>query len=299
LESVLDPFNLPVEVFHNLIATYQAHLPVWQRYWEARRRALGLQEIRPYDLFAPLAMDPPKVSYTQAVEWLDVALRPLGEDYVALVRQVCLEKRWVDWAPNAGKMHGAFAMFAFDMPPWILMSYDESVMSMSVLAHELGHALQHHLIAQNQPDIYNDFPSMVIAETASNFHQAMLRSFLLQGKAGDRDFQLALLDEALFVFHRYFFIMPTLARFEDEVYRRADSGQPLTAEILNNLMADLFAEGYGTTLADERDRTALTWAQFPHLYNPFYTFQYAIGISCRLADKILSGRPGAAEAYLR
>jgi oligoendopeptidase F len=95
--------------------------------------------------------------------------------------------------------------------------------------------------------------------------------------------------------------MPTLARFEDEVYRRAESGKPLTAEILNNLMADMYAEGYGTTMSDDRDRTAITWAQFGHLYRPYYTFQYAIGLSAAhaLADNILSGEPGAAEGYLR
>ena len=70
----------------------------------------------------------------------------------------------------------------------------------------------------------------------------------------------------MFNFHRYFFIMPTLARFELEVFSRAEKGQPLNADILNGIMGGFFAEGYGSTLEDDPDRTAITWAQFQHLY---------------------------------
>ena len=62
----------------------------------------------------------------------------------------------------------------------------------------------------------------------------------------------------------------------------------------------VFAEGYGDTMTDDRERTAITWAQFRHLYVPFYTFQYSIGISAAhtLAYKILAGEPGAVDNYL-
>jgi len=123
---------------------------------------------------------------------------------------------------------------------------------------------------------------------------------LLESKADDEVFQLTLIDETLFNFHRYFFIMPTLARFEFEVFSRAEKDEPLTAEILNDLMADLYAEGYGDTMTDDRERTAITWAQFGHLYYPFYTFQYAIGISAAhaLADNVLTGSHEAVDNYL-
>jgi oligoendopeptidase F len=114
-------------------------------------------------------------------------------------------------------------------------------------------------------------------------------------------FQLALIQEAMDNFHRYFFIMPTLARFEYEVHERVNAGKPLTADILNGIMAELFAEGYGTTMTDDRERSAITWAQFSHLYEAYYTFQYATGISAAhaLADKVLSGEKDAAANYLK
>ena len=92
--------------------------------------------------------------------------------------------------------------------------------------------------------------------------------------------------------HRYFFIMPTLARFELEAHERAERGQALTADDLNELMADLFSEGYGTEMQVDRERVGSTWAQFPHMYMNFYVFQYATGIAAAhaLSRRLLDGR---------
>jgi oligoendopeptidase F len=109
-----------------------------------------------------------------------------------------------------------------------------------------------------------------------------------------------MVEEAMDNFHRYFFIMPTLARFELEVFTRAEQGKPLTVKVLNQIMAEKFSEGYGDTMTDDPERTAITWATFLHLYMPFYTFQYAIGISAAhaIAAKVQAGAPGAAASYL-
>jgi oligoendopeptidase F len=158
-----------------------------------------------------------------------------------------------------------------------------------------------YAFAQNQPIVYNDYGaiSSTVTETASNFNQAMTRAYLRKIKGADDNFQLAMIDEAMSNFHRYFFVMPTLARFELEVYERAKAGKPLTADVFKEIMAGLFAEGYGDTMDDDPERTAITWAEFLHLYIPFYPFQYAIGISAAhaAADKVLAGEEGAAEGY--
>ena len=128
----------------------------------------------------------------------------------------------------------------------------------------------------------------------------MTRAHLLNTKT-DKYFQIALLEEAMDNFHRYFFIMPMLAQFELEVHKRAERGQGVTADDLNALMADLFAEGYGSEMRYDRDRTGITWATFGHLYQDYYVFQYATGISGAhaLSHRILSGVPNAAADYLR
>ena len=69
---------------------------------------------------------------------------------------------------------------------------------------------------------------------------------------------------------------------------------------MNALMADLFSEGYGGEMHVDRDRVSITWATFGHLYRDYYVYQYATGISGAhaLAQRILSGEPGAVQAYL-
>ena len=130
--------------------------------------------------------------------------------------------------------------------------------------------------------------------------QAMVRAHLLKTHP-ERAFQVSVIEEAMANFYRYFFIMPTLARFELETHTRVEQGQPLTADSLIALMADLFAEGYGSDLVMDRERTGSTWAQFStHLYSNFYVYQYATGISGAhaLARGVLDGKPGAVERYL-
>src|SRR5205807_1854786 len=130
-----------------------------------------------------------------------------GDQYVETLRNGCLSDRWVDVYPNKGKTSGAFSDGFPGTYPFILMSYTDDVFSLSTLAHELGHSLHSYLTWQNQPLVYSQY-SMFVAETASNFNQALVRSYLLKNR-DDVDFQLALLEEAMNNFHRYFFIMPT------------------------------------------------------------------------------------------
>ncbi|MGB1286457.1 MAG: M3 family oligoendopeptidase, partial [Aggregatilineales bacterium] len=297
LESQLAPNNIPLEVFHNLIDTFRENIGTWHRYWEVKRNALGVDKMRPYDIWAPLVENEPEVSYEQAVQWVADGMMPLGEDYVEIMRKGCLEERWVDYAVNKGKRQGAFSYGSYDTAPYIMMSFNNNLKAMSTLAHELGHSMHSYYSRKTQPQVYAGY-TMFVAEVASNFNQALTRAKLFETQ-DDKTFQIALIEEAMSNFHRYFFIMPTLARFEFEVHSRAEQGKPLSADILNGIMSEFYAEGYGDTMTDDADRTGITWAQFGHLYVPYYTFQYSTGISAAhaLADDILAGDESARKNY--
>ncbi|MBB6480050.1 oligoendopeptidase F [Spirochaeta isovalerica] len=299
LQYKLSPYNIPTDVFHNLIDTFKSKLPVWHRYWDVKRRLLKLDEMRPYDIWAPLTEKQPEYSFTEAVDLIGKGMAPLGDKYVSTVRKGCLEDRWVDYGRNKGKSQGAFSYGTYDTYPCIMLSYDNTLTEVSTLAHELGHSMHSYLTHENQS--YSDSHySMFVAEVASNFNQAMVRDYLFKTDE-DRDFQLAVIQEAMDNIHRYFFIMPTLARFEFEVFRRLEAGEPLNADILQEIMSGFYAEGYGDALKDDEERTSITWATFGHLYEPFYTFQYATGISAAhaLCYGILDGKENAVENYLK
>jgi oligoendopeptidase F len=302
LEGALEPNHIPAAVFHNVIRAFRDNLGTWHRYWRVRRKALGLGILKPYDTRAELGATRLKVPYEQAVEWIAEGVKPMGEEYVAVLRRGALEERWVDVYPNNGKRMGAFSSGVQGTFPFILMSYNDDIYSMSTLAHELGHSMHSYYARKTQPYVYSGY-GLFQAEVASNMHQALTRRYLLAANQ-DPEFQIAVIEEAMANFYRYFFIMPSLARFELEIHERVEGGGALTADYLNGLMADLIAEVYGSEVElseRDRDRTGSTWAQFhTHLYSNFYVFQYATGIAGanHLAGRVAAGDPDAVQSYL-
>lgn len=299
LVASLAPNRIPEGVFHNLINVFKQNLPLWHRYWRIRKKALGVETLHWYDTVAPLSKNPPVVSFEQAVHWIADGMRPLGGDYTEVLRAGCLDERWVDYAINQGKRAGAFSSGSYDTYPYIMMSYGDDLFSLSTLAHELGHSMHSYLARKTQPYVYAGY-SLFVAEVASNFNQALTRAYLFATQP-DRDFQLTLIDEAMSNFRRYFFIMPTLARFELEMHERVERGAAVNARSLIDLCADLFGEGFGDALEMDRMPMGLQWAEFGHLYSNFYVYQYATGIAGAhaLADQVLNDPSGApASNYL-
>lgn len=298
LEAALFEDNIPTEVFHNLLEIYERRLPIWHRYFELRRRLLDVEELQPYDIWAPLVAERPDLSYETAVEWICEGLAPMGENYVQTVRNGCLEDRWVDPYPNKGKRAGAFSYGTKGTPPFIVMNFTGSVLNLSTLAHELGHSMHSYYAWREQPMVYCDY-SLFAAEVASNFHQALVRAHLLEERE-DRTLQVMLLEEAFSNFNRYLLEMPTLARFELELHERVARGEGLSADDMIELCTELFSKAYGEAMHVEAENIGMRWAHFTHLYRDYYVFQYATGISAAhaLAERVLSKEEGAAGDYL-
>ncbi len=256
------------------------------------RRSAALRRVR-------AARGRTAVARVRPVRRVGLRLARATRDCVRRHRQAgCGEERWIDALPSAGKMAGAFSAGAPGTRPFIMMSFDGTAVSLGTLAHELGHSMHSYLTWETQPQVYTHY-SLFVAEVASNFHQALLRAHLLE-VLDDRQLELAVLEEAMANLHRYLFVMPTLARFERELHQRVERGEGVTADQLVEGMADLFEEGFGPDVDVDRDRMGITWAQFGHLYAPFYVFQYATGIAGAhaLARGVLAGVKGSADRYL-
>jgi oligoendopeptidase F len=298
LESALSADNVPTSVFYNVLDTFKKQLPVWHRYWEIKRRGLGVDKLHGYDIDVPLVRTERKIPYSEAKEIVLAGMAPLGKEYIEPLKRGLDQQRWVDVLPNEGKGGGAFSSGAPGTHPFLFISYDDTLENTSTLAHELGHSMHSYLSWKHQPPVYANY-SMFVAETASNFNQALVRAHLLATDK-DPDFELEVLAEAMSNFHRYLFIMPTLARFEIECHERVERGEGLTAESMSALMADLYTEAYGPSVEVDRDRVGITWAEFPHMFGNFYVFQYTTGISAAnaLAEGVLREGEPAARRYL-
>ncbi|MEM7800029.1 MAG: oligoendopeptidase F [Chloroflexota bacterium] len=300
LESAMKSSYIPVEVFHNLIETYKENLPTWHKYWDVRRKALGLETLSAFDVQASLSKNPPVVSYEQAIDWIASGMSPLGKDYVNVLRKGALEDRWVDVYPNEGKRMGAFSAGSGGTKPFIMLSYTDDLFGLSTLAHEFGHSMHSYYTWQTQNIVPYTRYGLFVAEVASNFNQAMVRAYLLD-LLTDPEHQIAIIEEAMANFYRYFFIMPTLARFELSMHERIESGRALTSDFLIETMANYLKDGFGDKVAVDHDRIGITWATFhTHLYSNFYVYKYATGISAAhmLAESILNNESGAVDRYL-
>ncbi len=298
LHAALDGANIPAAVYHSVLDACTAHLPLWHRYWELRRRVMGLASLQAYDIASPLQATQPQVPYAQAVEWLTAAVAPLGSGYANQVYAALTHERWVDIYPNLGKRGNAYSNATYGVHPYIFMNYTDDLDSLSTLAHEMGHAMHTHLSCRSQPLIFADY-SIFAAEVASNFNQALLRHYLLQQQP-DRSFTIALLEEAMRHYHRYFFLMPLLGRLELTAHQRIEQGEGLTSDDLSTMMVDLFREGYGAAVTLDEPRVGVVWAQFSHLYANFYVYQYASGLVAAnaLAQPVLVGDTAAVARYL-
>jgi oligoendopeptidase F len=301
LEAALAPEALPVEVLNNLLAAVRKNFPTWQRYFRARARLLGIEQchtwdISEYPLAAPGKVEPVHIGWDEGIDLLARCLAPMGDEYVGITLQG-IKDRWVDRLPNAGKSSGAFSSGWRGQHPFILMTWHDDLGSVSTLAHELGHSIHSYYTWQTQPVIYSEYSNFV-AEVASNFNQALMGAYLLENET-DPNVIITTVEERMGNHLRYLFTMPILEMFELDSHARVEQGDALTAEGMIDVLAGLYSEGYGDAVALDHERNGITWARFPHLFQPFYVFQYATGIAAaaQLAAQVRDEGAPAVERY--
>jgi oligoendopeptidase F len=294
-EAALDGPNVPVEVYDTLLETVRDNLDTLHRHAALKRDALGVDELRMWDLYVPMVdSESPTVEYEDAREHVVEAVAPLGEDYQSRVADG-LQSRWVDVYENEGKQSGAYSGGTYDTQPFILMNYQDDVSSMYTLAHELGHSMHSELTSEAQPYVYSDY-EIFVAEVASTVNESLLTHHLLD-TVEDEEFRRHVLNEYLERFRSTLFRQAMFADFEHRAHRLEENGEPLTPDRLDDLYGDLKTEFYDPAVVD--DRIAREWMRIPHFYRAFYVYQYATGISAAVAiarDVLDEGEP-AAERY--
>jgi oligoendopeptidase F len=295
-EASLDGPNVPVEVYDNLLRTVRENLDVLHRHAELKRARLEVDELRMWDLYAPLTeSDSPDVSYEEAKEYVIGAIEPLGEAYQSRAAEG-LESRWVDVYETANKRSGAYSGGTYDSQPFILMNYQDDITSMFTLAHELGHSMHSELTSEHQPYVYSHY-DIFTAEVASTVNEALLTDHLLS-TVEDEAFRRHVLDEYLERFRSTLFRQTMFADFEHRTHERVEEGGALTPDGLDELYGDLKREFYEPAAVDEG--ITREWMRVPHFYYGFYVYQYATGISAAnaIVEAIREEGEPAAERYL-
>ena len=294
--AALDATEVPESVYDNLIQAVHQNFPAMHRYTALRKELLGVEELHFYDLYAPMVSDA-DFSYTfdEAKELVLKALEPMGEDYLAIMREG-FANRWIDVYENAGKRSGAYSAGP-KVHPYVLLNYQGTLNDVFTLIHEMGHSLHSYLSNQSQPTVYSDYV-IFVAEVASTCNEALLMEYLLKTTTDKRK-RAYLINYFLEQFRTTLYRQTMFAEFELEVNQLAQSGQGVTAEVCCDLYRKLNADYFGPAIVMDEE-IALEWARIPHFYYNYYVYQYATGYAAAIAlsRRILSGTPGAVEDYL-
>jgi oligoendopeptidase F len=301
LEAALHGNNIPVSVVENLIHEAKAGVEPLRRYHRLRRRVLGLDTYRLFDVFVPLVQHDARYPYDDVQDWITVSVVPLGREFQENVRQA-FEQGWIDVFENAGKRSGAYSAPVYGSHPYMLLNYNETLDAVFTLSHELGHSIHTLLSHRAQPFVYAGY-TIFVAEVASTLNEALFLDFML-ARASRREERIVLLQHAIDSIANTFFTQVMFADFELQAHRLVEQDQPVTAAGLNAMYATLLREYYGDVMDDE-EISRVTWARIPHFFStPYYVYQYStcFASTARLMQNIRSSedsvRREAVHRYL-
>ena len=281
LQAALYGNKVPTSVYHNLIECIHKNLPTLHEYYSIRKKALGVDKLKHYDVYVPLVKSvETKTTYEEAVEICRNALAPLGKEYTD---RLCdgLLNGWTDRYENVGKRSGAFSSGCYVGNPYILLNYnEENIRDVFTMAHEGGHSMHSWYSVHNNPFMCYDY-TIFEAEVASTFNEELVFEYLLKN-AKDEEMKKYLLamraDDILATLFR----QTMFAEFELKAHEFVENGTPLTAELLRKTYRELLELYFGPEMNFE-DNSDMEGLRIPHFYSAFYVYKYATGISAALA----------------
>ena len=297
LASALDGNEVPTEVYTNLIEAVHENFSALHKYVALRKELLEVEELRFSDLYVPIVDDIDLTfTYEEACEIILEALKPLGEDYLSLVRKG-LSERWVDVYETPGKRSGAYSAGGFGMHPVILMNFQGKLDDVFTLIHEMGHSIHTYLSCENQPSCYSDYV-IFVAEVASTCNEALLTHYFLEHAKNERE-RAYFLNHFLEQFRATLYRQTMFAEFELKVSELTAQGAGITADALCEIYRKLNEDYFGSSIVVD-DEIALEWARIPHFYYCFYVYQYATGFAAAIAlsQRILEGSTQERDDYL-
>ncbi len=300
LSLFLDDTAVPADVYKTLVKETNAGLPTLHRYLEIREKLLGLKELRYWDIYVPLAKSPKTYTLDEAESLVLDAVKPLGQQY-----HDDLVKGFASHAmhsrPQEGKVSGAYMQGqAYDVHPYVLLTFTGNYESVSTVAHEWGHAMHTVLADRSQPYELSDY-RIFTAEIPSTTNEMLLADHVI-ATSPTREAKIFAISQELELLRGTFFRQAMFAEFELKAHEAADRGDPITGESLTKIYLDLLKRYHGDGKDGVKidDMFGAEWSYIPHFYNAFYVYQYATSIAAAayFANGIETGDTEFRDRYL-
>lgn len=298
LQSHLYSNKISESVFKNLIDVASTQNQALHKYYDIRKKYLGLENHRSYDRFVKLAQSEKKYTYEEAKQLFYDSIKTMPEDFQNKAREVTKDG-YVDVYANPGKITGAYSSGGENIHPYILLNFNGELEDCFTLAHESGHSIHTLYAEESQPLMKQDY-TIFVAEIASTFNEHNLLDYLMNSSTLSRNDKISLLQKSIDEICSTFYRQALFAHYEYEASKLVENGQPINYEVLSNIMIDLYKQYFGIDISEEKVKP-LVWAYIPHLfYTPFYVYQYATSFtaSMLLYDNVKEGKKGALNKYI-
>ncbi|GGL84196.1 oligoendopeptidase F [Pseudooceanicola nanhaiensis] len=261
-----------VEALRN--AVVDAYPKLSHRYYELKRKWLGLDRMQVWDRNAPLpAQETRTVNWTEARETVMNAYGAF-DPRMAEIATPFFDKGWIDAGVKPGKAPGAFAHpTVTDVHPYVMLNYLGKPRDVMTLAHELGHGV-HQVLAADQGEMLSSTP-LTLAETASVFGEMLTFRRLLDNARDDAEKKTLLAGKVEDMINT---VVRQIAFYDFECkLHEARRGGELTPDDINALWMSVQAESLGPAF-DFMEGYETFWAYIPHfIHSPFYVYAYAFG----------------------
>lgn len=264
--------DIPDAVVDTLLEVSEHNASVFQRFFRLKARWLGVERLRRYDIYAPVAQAEKTYPFNDAAGMVFDSFARFDPRLSSLAQRV-FDANHLDSEVRRGKRGGAFcSTLGPDLTPWVLVNYQGRPDDVTTLAHELGHAI-HSMLAEHH-SLFTQFPCLPLAETASTFGEMMLVDRLLEQETDDtvrRDLLFRQVDDSYATIMRQAFFAIFERRAHEMIVQGASVDQ-LSEAYLENLRSQL---GEAVELSNE---FRWEWISIPHIYHtPFYVYAYAFG----------------------
>lgn len=276
LDMYLKGDDIDEKVYNKLIETVNNNMESLHKYVSLRKKVLNLDKVHYYDMFTPMveAVDD-NLTYDKAQGIIYSALSPLGKEYGDVIYKAFNEK-WIDAFANDNKVSGAYCLSIYGNHPYVLLNYNNSLGSVSTLAHELGHAVYEYMSSKNQ-SYFNSNPSIFTHEVASTTNEALLYEMLIKNSENDQQ-KAYYITQYLDLIKDTLYIQTMYAEFEKTIHELVENNKSINALVLDDIWGQLLTKYYGKDY--ELDQLAkVGWSRIPHFYNSFYVYKYATGCS--------------------
>ncbi|WP_300031708.1 M3 family oligoendopeptidase [uncultured Roseobacter sp.] len=261
-----------VEALRN--AVVDAYPRLSHRYYELKRKWLGLDVMQVWDRNAPLPMeDNSVVGWAQAEKTVMDAYNAF-DPRMGEIAAPFFSKGWIDAGVKPGKAPGAFAHpTVTNVHPYVMLNYLGKPRDVMTLAHELGHGV-HQVLAAGQGEMLSSTP-LTLAETASVFGEMLTFRKMLDGAKDDAQRKVMLAGKVEDMINT---VVRQIAFYDFECkLHEARRGGELTPDDINALWMSVQAESLGPAF-EFMDGYETFWAYIPHfVHSPFYVYAYAFG----------------------